>query len=118
MRRQVNRYALMRKHKRKMKQKFLRHFSLQQYEDSIRMLEAQLREDNPHYNRGRNGGFEYWQNSYLSGKRKFAKRSTNRVIRSRYRDMLRNADEEQLEDMRGLRGSDYEKEFDYAWTIW
>lgn len=63
----------------------------------------------------RNGGYQYWNEFYLSGPRGFAKRSTNRRIRQQYREMIANNDPE---DIMAHQGSEYQKEFDYAWTIW
>jgi len=63
----------------------------------------------------RNGGYTYWETFYLSGPRKFAKRCTNRKIRGTFRELIANADPE---DVPTLRGSDYEKLFDYFWTIY
>lgn len=117
MRRRQNRYAQTRRHKRKLKQKFMRNRCFH-YGDNIRKLESDAAEKEIFINRGRNNGFEYWQICYLSGPRKFAKRSTNRAIRGKYRNLLSTADEESLEDIQGMRGADYEKSFDYAWTIW
>lgn len=48
---------------------------------------------------------KYWKFCYLSGCRKFAKRSTNRKIRNNKKLELKNP-------------SDYRKVFDYDWTIW
>ena len=63
----------------------------------------------------RNGGYAYWDEFYLSGSRRFAKQSTNRKIRSEFRDLLAN---EHHDNIPTLRGSDYEKWFDYLWTIY
>ena len=63
---------------------------------------------------GRNGGYTYWETYYLSGPRKYAKQATNRKIRAKYRDMIKTTD---LEEIQVLSGADYEKEFDYWWTV-
>ena len=66
----------------------------------------------------RNRGFEYWQRCYLSGARRYAKESTNGVIRTKYRNLLRPQNISANDDTVALRGADYEKEYDYLWTIW
>lgn len=63
----------------------------------------------------RNFGYHYWNQCYLSGCRRYAKEATNRRIRSKYRTMVANAERE---DIIAPHGSDYEKEFDYWWTIY
>lgn len=63
----------------------------------------------------RNDGYQYWQRFYLSGSRKYAKDCTNSVIRSKYRALISNGE---LDEIIAPRGSDYEKEFDYLWTIY
>lgn len=62
----------------------------------------------------RNGGFQYWQEWHISVMRRHCKRTTNRRIRSQYRDRLHRMDPE---DVQALRGADYEKVFDYAWEM-
>lgn len=64
---------------------------------------------------GRNNGYTYWMDYTVSGRRKFAKSSTNRKIRSKYRAKFAK---EPHEEIVADRCSDYEKEFDYWWTIW
>ncbi len=63
----------------------------------------------------RNEGYTYWDQFYLSGRRRFAKQETNRRIRRKYRELISN---EHPDNIPTLRGADYEKEFDYTWTIW
>ena len=63
----------------------------------------------------RNDGYNYWVDFSLSGPRQYAKFCTNRKIRQMYRN-LENM--ENLENVMGLHGSDYEKIFDYWWTIY
>lgn len=88
--------------------------------ENPKLLEQEIREsaDDSRYShiRGeRNGGYHYWDQFYLSGSRGFAKKYSDKRIRQRFRERIRNTDPE---DVIALRGSDYEKEFDYAWTIW
>lgn len=63
----------------------------------------------------RNGGYNYWIDFSLSGPRSYAKFCTNRKIRAKYRDMLAK---QEYEHISALQGSQYEKEFDYWWTIY
>ena len=75
-------------------------------------------EEDTYWNRRhppRNGGWEYWRIYYLTGPRQYAKKCTDRRIRQKYRQMIHHMDPE---DVTALRGSDYEKEFDYNWEIW
>jgi hypothetical protein len=51
----------------------------------------------------------------LSGSRKYAKCCTNRRIRNMYRTRIKSMSPE---DIVAPRNSDYEKEFDYLWTIY
>lgn len=67
------------------------------------------------YYENRNNGFTYWQVVHLSGPRSFAKESTNNKIRSKYRNAINSGD---FEDLYALSSADYQKEFDYYWTIW
>ena len=115
----TNRYANKRKHKRLQKKQFARRYG--RYGDNLNRLEEEYLENyTPWYCRRTppNNGYEYWQTLYLSGVRQYAKWCTNRAIRAYYRDMIRRLDEEGLEDLAGLTGSDYEKMYDYAYTIW
>lgn len=101
-----------------MKQKYGRGSVYSGYRSNIRMHEAECRDlygDRPN---ARNGGYEYWQAYYLTGPRRYAKFCTNRVIRAMYRDMLRSIDPDDPGDIPAFRGSEYEKIFDYDWTIW
>lgn len=117
----LNRHELVRRHKRKMKQKYA--VSGWDYCTNLKLLEAKRRaeveEDDwwirKHPHRARNGGFTYWDYFDISGRRGFAKKQTSKQIRSHYREMLSHMDPE---DIPAYKGSDYEKEFDYNWTIW
>ena len=114
----INRHARKRKHKRKMKQRYGYGSLFSGYRSNIRLMEDEYRREYGDDADHRNGGYKYWQAYYLSGMRRFAKEATNGVIRAMYRAMLRSADPEALDDIQALRGSDYEKTFDYDWTIW
>ena len=63
----------------------------------------------------RNDGWEYWQEWYMTGSRQYAKKYSDKRIRQKYRQLIRNTDPE---DITAPRGADYEKEYDYVWTIW
>lgn len=58
----------------------------------------------------RNEGYTYWDVLSRSGNKKFAKQQTNRKIRMKYRVLS--------DESVALRNSEYQKEFDYAWTVW
>ena len=63
----------------------------------------------------KNGGWEYWGEYFLSGMRQYAKKYSDKRIRQKYRQMIKKMDPE---DVTAPRGADYEKEYDYWWTIW
>ena len=117
----TNRYANKRKHKRKLKQ---RHAMMcdgaRTNLDLVRQRYQDERDTFPWWEKHhpRNGGYEYWSQFYLSGPRQYAKECTNSVIRSRYRDILRSIDDDNMDDIQAFQGSDYEKMFDFWWTIW
>jgi hypothetical protein len=118
----VNRYANKRKHKRRLKQ---RHAMLWDGRRTNLDLVRQRYQDEDFwwwYNHHPcNGGYEYWKQFGRSGTRKYAKDMTNGVIRSRYRDMLRDIDlddDDAIDDIQALTGADYEKMFDFWWTLW
>ena len=115
--RRLNRYAMKRRHKRNLKKKY-GHGLYTGYRSNPYLMEAEYKEKYGDWPNSRNGGYEYWQQCYLTGPRQYAKNCTNRVIRAMYRDMLKNMDIESLDDIQALQGSDYEKIFDYMWTIW
>ena len=81
-------------------------------------METEYREKYGDMKNARNGGYEYWQSYYLTGSRRYAKESTNSVIRAMYRALLNTKDPDSLEEVQAFTGSDYEKAFDYDWTIW
>lgn len=117
----MRRYVNKRKHKKRLKQ---RHAMVC---DGCRtnLDKVRQRYQDPDFlwwrDHERNGGYEYWQQLYRSGARKFAKDATNSVIRARYRDLLNNLDMDDmdmLDEIQALAGADYEKMFDFFWTIW
>ena len=66
---------------------------------------------------------QYWSTCYVSGPRCFAKNMTSSILRSDWRNM-KNAllllEDDEFDDVDYDIGnnSDYQKHFDYTWTIW
>ena len=66
---------------------------------------------------------QYWSTCYVSGPRGFAKDMTSSILRSDWRNM-KNAllllEDDEFDDVDYDIGnnSDYQKHFDYTWTIW
>ena len=66
---------------------------------------------------------QYWSTCYVSGPRCFAKNMTSSIHRSDWRNM-KNAllllEDDEFDDVDYDIGnnSDYQKHFDYTWTIW
>ena len=117
MARRINRHAMMRKHKRNLKKKF--GYGLYNgYRTNIRLMEDEYRNAFGDAKNRPNGGYRYWRHAYLSGPRQYAKDNTNSTIRAMYRDMLNTIDSDAMDDVQALNGSDYEKMFDYWWTIY
>ena len=111
------RYFDKMEHKRRMKKKHARQYGNR---ENPKLLEQEMRQDldDSAYSRRRaerNGGYHYWDQFYLSGSRGFAKKYSDKRIRQKFREQIRNEDPE---DVSALRGSEYEKEFDYAWAVW
>ncbi len=122
----LNRYARMRRHKRHLKQlhanKYNRYYISADEQEEKESYRKYADEDNLWLRRfcdPRNDGYTYWCTFYISGPRKYAKSSTNRKIRSKFKSMgLKHMNAEALEDVMTMRGADYEKEFDYFWEIY
>jgi len=113
----LNRYAKKRKHKWELKKRHTKgpYNDICSPKTDEMKMRAQYEED-PYWKwvDGRNGGYTYWQTCYLSGPRKVAKQGTNRKIRGMYRSLHLLEDPE---DIRALKHSEYQKNFDYWWTI-
>lgn len=116
----LNRYARKRRHKRKMKEKYAKNRSY----SNVKLLEDTDREETArgdnwwiikHGHRARNGGFTYWDNFYISGRRGNAKKCSDKRIRSHFREMLAHMDPDEIP---AYRGKDHEKEYDYKWEVW
>ena len=112
-----NRYAKKRKHKRELEKRFAKRYAY----DNVFLLRDKLiteAEEDTWWRRKhppKNNGWEYWKYFSLSGRRAYAKKYTDKTIRQKYRQMIKHCDPE---DVTAPRGADYEKEFDYAYTIW
>lgn len=116
----LNRHALKRRHKLEMQKRYMRKYggphSLKMFEDEQRRKEEEYADT--YWGRkhpGRNGGWEYWTEWFMSGRRQYAKKYSDKRIRQKYRQMIKKMDPE---DVTAPRGADYEKEYDYAWTVW
>lgn len=69
----------------------------------------------------RNNGYTYWEMwPNISGRKGFAKRMTNRVIRQHYRELFSglNPDGDALGEIQAMRNADYEKIYDYWWEVY
>ena len=119
----TNRYANKRKHKRELEKKYAKGYAYGSGQYDVKFLKQKLvseanAEENEWWRRKhppRNNGWEYWRTYYMTGMRQYAKKYSDKKIRQKYRRMFRKED---LEDIAALRGADYEKEYDYTWTIW
>ena len=110
-----NRYARKRQHKRKLKKKHAILFSVFDVGLDERESRREYAEDKVfRWRDSRNGGYHYWDNYSLSGAKAYAKYCTNRKIRAKFRNILTNKDPEEVV---ALTGSQYEKEFDFWWTV-
>lgn len=118
----MNRNARKRRHKRIQQEKYMKKYSGGSA-SNLKLFEQKKRDDAEEYadslwgrkHPARNGGWEYWQQWYISGRRKFAKKCSNKRIRQKYRIMSEHMDHD---DVPAPQRADYEKEYDYAWTIW
>ena len=123
MSRKINRHAQKRKHIRELERKYATKYHFGR-PCNVRLLRDELEQNATEdwwwniKHPPRNKGWEYWKTWYISGRRKYAKDCTNRVVRAYYRDILSSLEDEDIEDIQALKGSDYEKMYDYNWTIW
>ena len=123
MARRINRRARKLAHKRKMEQHYANIYHYGSTSPAcVRRLREQLireaEEDDSYWRKKhppRNRGWEYWKVYYLTGSRQYAKKYSDKRIRQKYRQMIAHMDPE---DVTAPRGADYEKEYDYAYTIW
>ena len=121
--RKVSRYYKMREHKRRMKDRFLKNPYMysavgMEFEQYLASLDPFLR----NYSYGARKDYmpaceQYWRHAYISGPRKYAKEETNSKVRAYWRNELAHC--EDWEDLdSNMQNTDYQKHFDYAWTIY
>ena len=125
-----NRYSNKRHHIDVQKKKFLSNLWRSStigmsYEQYLATRDEEEREWRP---RGyKQGGLpaceQYWTTCYVSGPRGYAKDMTSSILRSSWRNMksdLLLCDDEEFDDIDYSIGnnSDYQKYFDYLWSIW
>lgn len=119
--RKVSRYYKMREHKRRMKDRFLKN-SWGNKGLSYNEYLANLTEEELNYHRGGNMMpccLQYWTHYYFSEPRQYAKKSTSRAVRNYWRNELNGFDGEDWDDFdAGMNNNDYQKHFDYAWTVY
>lgn len=109
----LNRHAMKMRHKHEMQKRYMRKYGGYQ---NLKIFEEEIRRQNHGwYKSQRNGGWDYWSEWYLTGSRQYAKKYSDKRIRQKYRQMIKKLSPE---DVTAPRGADYEKEYDYAWTIW
>ena len=118
----LNRYAQKRRHIRKTKQRYAQgqgnYTNVKLLEDKERAEaadESNLLWAKNYSHRVRNGGFTYWDKFYISGRRGYAKKCSDKKIRAHFREMLAHKDPDEIPI---YRGKDHEKEFDYNWEVW
>ncbi len=95
-------YQKKRLHKRKM----IRGFEIR-WDKDRKSLKEILEDDDPTF------PIRYWQRTYMSGRRRVAKRQTNSRLRQQYRIAVRKHD---ADDVETLRQSRYRKAFDW-WNV-
>ena len=104
------RYKNMLRHKRKIKESHAREWRCSSWNSLI------LESEKPEYIHRTVPILAYWKHYYKdSTEKRYAKRITNRVIRSKFRDAIRTADYEEFP--KSLSGSEYQRYFDYAWWV-
>ena len=113
----LNRHAMKRRHKRETEKKYAKGYAYGSGQYDVGRLRRKLMAEAAEGDRHglRNNGWEYWQVYYLTGRRQYAKKYSDKRIRQKYRIMIRQMDPD---DVTAPRGADYEKEYDDAWTIW
>lgn len=115
----VNGYRKKRLHKRKMKQ---RHADTWFYGDGSSpamswpefkaYAEKQLAD--PIYGQFRTSILDYWKTTYLSERRKYAKKETARRARQQFREAVNKCAD--FSEFEGLPA--YHRLFDYGWEVW
>lgn len=114
----VNGYQKKRKHKNYLKKKYAKSYFYgnEAHDWNTMVIALKDVERNKH---GRHP-LDYWRAFYLSGCRKYAKNTTNRILRQHGREICYDAQYyNDLEDVENLpRNGKYRKHFDYGWTVW
>lgn len=109
-RRKRGRYRAMLRHKEAVKRSHAREWNCSSWNSLIRESEK------PEHIRRTVSPLAYWKHYYKdSAEKRYAKRTTNRAIRSKFRDAIRAADYDEFP--KSLSGSEYQRYFDYAWWI-
>lgn len=111
----VKGYAKKKLHKKKLKKSFAkgqRYYSASaDYNEILNMLDTL-----PEYSQ--KWLKKYWKLLYLSGPRQYAKFVTSRKLRAEARKIKYLVEIGQIDKIPYLKNKDYEKYFDYDWTIW
>lgn len=118
--RKVSRYYRMREHKRRMKDRFLKNPYSRNVGKSYAEYLAELDEDERTYRHGGNMmpcAYQYWNHYYAGERGKFAKKQTSKAVRNYWREELAHCEDWEDFDA-GMDDNDYQKIFDYAWTVW
>ena len=120
--RKVSGYYRMRKHKRRMKERFLKNPYSTNIGCSYKDYLAHLDEYSKEYHYGANmtpNAYQYWSHYYITGPRQYAKKSTSRAVRNYWRNEINCFDGDDWDDFEaGMNNNDYQKLFDYAWTVY
>ena len=120
--RKVSRYHKMREHKRRMKERFLKNPYSTNIGSSYADYLAHLDEFSKTYHWGANmtpNAYQYWAHCWLSDPKQYAKKSTARAIRNYWRNEINSFNGEDWDDFdAGMNNNDYQKHFDYAWTVY
>ena len=108
--RRIDGYRKKRLHKRKLKRRYAKKYYLGDHETDWNTLAIR-------YENRWGSSPEYWKDNYLSGPRKYARRSTSRKIRSQFKSDISKCKD--FEDHSpAIHHGKYRKYFDYDWTIW
>ena len=113
---------MKRRHKKLLKQKFLRANGCYTNEHLY------MEEDHPWKNDPRNGGFIYWQNWMDNVHRKrYIRNQNDRRLRAMYAGLLAAAGravnmpdelEDLVDEIQAMRNGDYRRAFEYWWEVW
>ena len=121
--RKVSRYYKMREHKRRMKDRFLKNPYMysaigMEFEQYLASLDPFLR----NHSYGARKDYmpaceQYWRHAYISESRKYAKEATNSKIRAYWRNEFTHCDDWEDFDT-NMQNANYQKYFDYNWTVY